>query len=157
MNCIAVIDPRKKTVGTASAWTASQRTVKMGYVEDFFAAILVKFIDNWFFTSHFFHLFTLPSLCLQFHQFTFFTFSFCRQFHQFTLQVKWWNWWTWWQSDGKVMELMNMMAKWKKWWQSDDPLLLQKEGYDYVVKLVRRLTIYIRPKRFTIFASHLTQ
>ncbi len=50
MNCIAVIDPRKNTVGTASAWTASQRTVKMGYVEDFFAAILIRSVDNWLFT-----------------------------------------------------------------------------------------------------------
>ena len=35
---------------------------------------------------------------------TFFTFSFCRQFHQFTFSLCK-------QSDGKVMELMNMMAK----------------------------------------------
>lgn len=34
MNCIAEIDPRKKTVGTANACTASQRTVKIGYVKD---------------------------------------------------------------------------------------------------------------------------
>ncbi len=30
MNCIAVIAPKKKTVGTANACTASQRTVKIG-------------------------------------------------------------------------------------------------------------------------------
>ncbi len=32
MNCIAVIDPKKKIVGTAKAWIANQRTVKIGYV-----------------------------------------------------------------------------------------------------------------------------
>ncbi len=32
MNCIAVIEPKKKTVGTANAWIANQRTVKIGYV-----------------------------------------------------------------------------------------------------------------------------
>lgn len=30
INCIAVIAPKKKIVGTAKAWTASQRTVKIG-------------------------------------------------------------------------------------------------------------------------------
>jgi hypothetical protein len=40
MNCIAVIDPRKKTVGTASACTANQRTVKIGYELRFFDAII---------------------------------------------------------------------------------------------------------------------
>ena len=39
MNCIAVIDPRKKTVGIAKAWTANQRTVKIGYVIDLFVVI----------------------------------------------------------------------------------------------------------------------
>ncbi len=37
---MAVIAPKKNTVGTAKAWTASQRTVKIGYVDDFFAAIM---------------------------------------------------------------------------------------------------------------------
>lgn len=30
INCIAVIEPKKKIVGTANAWTANQRTVKIG-------------------------------------------------------------------------------------------------------------------------------
>ncbi len=30
MNCIAVIAPKKKIVGTAIAWIASQRKVKIG-------------------------------------------------------------------------------------------------------------------------------
>ena len=30
MNCIADIDPKKETVGTASPWTANHRTVKIG-------------------------------------------------------------------------------------------------------------------------------
>lgn len=42
MNCIAVIAPKKNTVGIANAWTASQRTVKMGYVIDFDA---INFYD----------------------------------------------------------------------------------------------------------------
>ena len=41
MNCIAVIAPKKKTVGTAKACTANQRTVKMGYVIEFFVVIFV--------------------------------------------------------------------------------------------------------------------
>jgi len=40
MNCIAVIEPRKKTVGTASAWTANQRNVKIGYVKVLEVAII---------------------------------------------------------------------------------------------------------------------
>ena len=32
MNCIAVIAPKKKIVGTAKAWIDNQRTVKIGYV-----------------------------------------------------------------------------------------------------------------------------
>ena len=32
MNCIAVIAPKKKIVGIASAWIDNQRTVKIGYV-----------------------------------------------------------------------------------------------------------------------------
>jgi len=43
MNCIAVIAPKKKTVGTASACTASQRTVKIGYVNDLFDVIRKKY------------------------------------------------------------------------------------------------------------------
>ena len=43
MNCIAVIDPIKKTVGTANAWTANQRTVKIGYVIVLFVAIVKRF------------------------------------------------------------------------------------------------------------------
>mmetsp|Transcript_37553 Transcript_37553/g.82389 ORF Transcript_37553/g.82389 Transcript_37553/m.82389 type:complete len:88 (-) Transcript_37553:290-553(-) len=31
MNCIALMEPRKKTAGTAMAWIASQRKVKIGY------------------------------------------------------------------------------------------------------------------------------
>ena len=42
MNCIAVMDPKKKIVGTAKAWTANHRTVKIGYVLDFFVVII-----NW--------------------------------------------------------------------------------------------------------------
>ena len=31
MNCIALMAPKKNTVGITSAWIASQRNVKMGY------------------------------------------------------------------------------------------------------------------------------
>jgi hypothetical protein len=31
INCIDVMAPRKKTVGTAKAWIVSQRKVKIGY------------------------------------------------------------------------------------------------------------------------------
>lgn len=30
INCIAVIEPKKKIVGTANAWIDNQRTVKIG-------------------------------------------------------------------------------------------------------------------------------
>jgi len=30
MNCMEEMAPKKKTVGTAKAWTANQRKVKMG-------------------------------------------------------------------------------------------------------------------------------
>jgi len=40
INCIAVIEPRKKTVGIAKAWTASQRTVKIGYVLDLLVVMI---------------------------------------------------------------------------------------------------------------------
>jgi hypothetical protein len=46
MNCIAVIEPKKKTVGTARAWTASHRTVKIGYVVDLFAAIVLGMVSK---------------------------------------------------------------------------------------------------------------
>ena len=39
INCIAVIAPKKKIVGTARAWIDSQRTVKIGYV------IVSAFVD----------------------------------------------------------------------------------------------------------------
>jgi len=39
MNCIAVIAPKKNTVGTAIAWIANQRTVKIGYVIASFVVI----------------------------------------------------------------------------------------------------------------------
>ena len=39
MNCIAVIEPKKNTTGTARACTASQRTVKIGYVYGLFVVI----------------------------------------------------------------------------------------------------------------------
>lgn len=42
MNCIAVIAPKKKTVGTAIAWIANQRTVKIGYVIASFVVIKWK-------------------------------------------------------------------------------------------------------------------
>lgn len=32
INCIADMDPEKKTVGTANPWTANHLTVKIGYV-----------------------------------------------------------------------------------------------------------------------------
>lgn len=46
MNCIAVIDPKKKIVGTAKPWIANQRTVKIGYVlasADFLVVIINQF------------------------------------------------------------------------------------------------------------------
>ncbi len=45
MNCIAVIAPKKKIVGTAIAWIEIQRTVKIGYVitsADFLVVIWTK-------------------------------------------------------------------------------------------------------------------
>lgn len=51
MNCIAVIDPRKKTVGTASACTASQRTVKIGYEFRFFDAIIRILLFRFFYST----------------------------------------------------------------------------------------------------------
>ena len=45
MNCIAVIEPKKKIVGIAKAWTDNQRTVKIGYVRvsaDFLVVIKRK-------------------------------------------------------------------------------------------------------------------
>ena len=39
---MAVMEPIKKTVGTANAWTASHRTVKMGYVIDFFVVMILS-------------------------------------------------------------------------------------------------------------------
>ena len=49
MNCIAVIAPRKNTVGTASACTANQRTVKIGYVNDLFVVMNFKKIVQAFY------------------------------------------------------------------------------------------------------------
>lgn len=52
MNCIAVIDPKKKIVGTANAWIDNQRTVKIGYViasADFLVVINKK---NFFFIGN---------------------------------------------------------------------------------------------------------
>lgn len=46
INCIAEIAPKKKIVGTAIAWIASQRTVKIGYViasADFLVVIWIGF------------------------------------------------------------------------------------------------------------------
>ena len=40
---MAVIAPRKKTVGTAKAWIDNQRTVKIGYVVGDFFVVIVKF------------------------------------------------------------------------------------------------------------------
>ena len=34
MNCIEVIAPKKKIVGTAKAWIANQRNVKIGYATE---------------------------------------------------------------------------------------------------------------------------
>jgi hypothetical protein len=42
MNCIAVIDPRKKTVGTAKAWIANQRKVKIGYATERLKFLFIK-------------------------------------------------------------------------------------------------------------------
>jgi hypothetical protein len=45
INCIAVIAPKKKTVGTAKPWIANQRTVKIGYVSASAAFLLVMSFD----------------------------------------------------------------------------------------------------------------
>jgi len=42
MNCIAVIEPKKKIVGTAKAWIANQRTVKIGYWITSFCVLITK-------------------------------------------------------------------------------------------------------------------
>lgn len=47
MNCIAVIAPKKKIVGTARPWIANQRKVKIGYVitsPEFLVVIIVIFL-----------------------------------------------------------------------------------------------------------------
>ncbi len=51
MNCIAVIAPKKKIVGTAIPWIANQRTVKIGYViasADFLVVICICFNKSFF-------------------------------------------------------------------------------------------------------------
>lgn len=45
MNCIAVIEPKKKIVGIANACTASHLTVKIGYVFSSELAVVI-FLDR---------------------------------------------------------------------------------------------------------------
>ena len=46
MNCIAVIPPKKNTVGTANPWTANQRKVKMGYATGWLIFFAIVFSFN---------------------------------------------------------------------------------------------------------------
>ena len=43
MNCIAVIAPKKKIVGTANAWIANQRNVKIGYATERLKFLFIRF------------------------------------------------------------------------------------------------------------------